>query len=63
MIAGLNALLLGVMVYVSRVDEKHQLLTAILIGIVLYLIELAVAIGYLWSRGGKGASKAVFGKD
>lgn len=58
-VASLNSILLGVLLYIIYPGEWKIIIFGILI---LFIIQLAIAITYLTSRENKSASGAVFGK-
>lgn len=59
-IAALNSILLGVLLYIVYPCAWK---TVICGSLILFIIQLAIAITYLKSRENKSASKAVFGKE
>lgn len=59
-VASLNSVLLGVLLYIFYPIEWKIIIFGSLI---LFIIQLTIAITYLTSRENKSASEAVFGKD
>jgi hypothetical protein len=62
-IAFLNSTLLGILLYIAFVSNRCKWNIVVIGSLVLFIVQLVIAIWYLISRENKSASKAVFGKE